>query len=148
MSSTHRTLHEDIPAPPADVRAFYIDFDNLSAVHPLVVSVRSTGRTPDEHGYQQDYRIVDRIRMGPFTMRTAYRARLSVPWAGDVTAEARQFPGVRLRTNVEFVPTGTGTRVIEHITIDAPRPLAAFTVREATSAHREMLAGMRRRFEN
>lgn len=148
MSTTHRTLHEDIPAPAADVRAFYVDFDNLSAVHPLVVSVRSTGRTPNGHGYQQEYRIVDRIRMGPFTMRTAYRARLSVPSTGDVTAEARQFPGVRLRTKVEFVPTDSGTRVTEHITIDAPRPLAAFTVREATNAHREMLAGMRRRFED
>ncbi|OBK81176.1 SRPBCC family protein [Mycobacterium sp. 1164985.4] len=148
MSSTHRSLSEDIPAPPADVRAFYVDFDNLSAIHPLVVSVRSAGRTPYVQGYQQDYRIVDRIRMGPFTMRTAYRARLSVPPAGDVTAEARQFPGVRLRTRVEFVATDAGTRVTEHITVDAPRPLAAFTVREATSAHREMLAGIRRRFEN
>ncbi|OBG86618.1 polyketide cyclase / dehydrase and lipid transport [Mycobacterium sp. E136] len=147
-SSTHRTLHEDIPAPAADVRAFYVDFDNLSAIHPLVVSVRSTGRMPNGHGYQEDYRIVDRVRMGPFTMRTAYRARLSVPAAGDVTAEARQFPGVRLRTRVEFVPIDTGTRVTEHITIDAPRPLATFTVREATSAHREMLAGIRRRFES
>ncbi len=147
MSRAHRTLQEDIPAPAADVRAFYVDFDNLSAVHPLVVSVRSTGRRPDGQGYRQDYRIVDRIQMGPLTMRTAYRARLSVPSAGDVTAEARQFPGVRLRTKVEFVPTDSGTRVIEHITIAAPRPLSAFTVREAVSAHREMLAGMRRRFE-
>ncbi|MGE2721940.1 SRPBCC family protein [Mycolicibacterium celeriflavum] len=136
-----------MPAPVDAVRAFYVDFGNLSTVHPLVVAVRSTDRRPNGRGYQQNYRIVDRIRMGPVTMRTAYRARLAVPAAGAVTAEARQFPGVRLLTTVEFTAEGAGTRVTEHITIDAPRPLAAFTVREATRAHREMLAGIRRRFE-
>nr|CRL66558.1 Polyketide cyclase / dehydrase and lipid transport [Mycolicibacterium malmesburyense] len=140
-------LSEDIPAPVGDVRAFYVNLDNLPTVHPLVVSVRSADRRPDGQGYQQDYRIVDRIRMGPITMRTAYRARVAVSAAGDVIAQARQFPGVRLNTAVDFVPTGTGTRVTERITIEAPRPLAAFTVREATRAHREMLAGIRRRFE-
>lgn len=119
----------------------------MTTVHPLVVSVRSTGRRPNGQGYQQDHRIVDRIRMGPVTMRTAYRVRLSVPAAGDVTAEARQFPGVRLCTRVEFAATDSGTRVTEHITVEAPRPLAAFTVREALSAQRDMLAGIRRRFD-
>jgi ligand-binding SRPBCC domain-containing protein len=143
----HRLLTEEIRAPTKDVRAFYVDLDNLATLHPLVVAVRSTARIWNEQGYHQLYRITDRIRLGPFVLRTTYRARVTVPVAGDVTAEARQFPGVRLRTIVSFTPTGSGTRVTERIAIEAPRPLAAFTAREAVAAHREMLAGIRRRFE-
>lgn len=147
ITRTHRLLSEDICAPAADVRAFYVDLGNLPKVHPLVVEVRSTDRRPDGRGYQQDYRITDRIWLGPFVIRTVYRVRLIVPQTGDVSAHARQFPHVRLRTTVGFTPTDSGTRLTERISIEAPRPLAAFTVRAAVAAHREMLAGIRRRFE-
>lgn len=146
MARAHRVLTEEVSAPPADVRSWYVDLDNIAAVHPLVVSVRSTALRRDGQGYQQSYRVTDRIPFGPVTLRTTYRVRLTVPVTGDVTAEARQFPGVRLHTIVSFDATDAGTRVTERMTIDAPRPLAAFTAREAVTAHREMLAGIRRRF--
>jgi hypothetical protein len=85
--------------------------------------------------------------MGPLRLRTSYVARLYVPATGDVLSDARQFPRVRLRSAVAFEPTGTGTRVVERITIEAPRPLASVTVRKGVAAHTEMLAGIRRRFE-
>ena len=69
------------------------------------------------------------------------------PLTGDVTAEARQFPRVRLRTTVTFEPIAAGTRVTEHMRIEAPRVLAAMTTSEAVKAHTAMLAGMRRSFE-
>ncbi|MCV7238839.1 polyketide cyclase / dehydrase and lipid transport [Mycolicibacterium celeriflavum] len=147
MTCAHRVLTEEVCAPPADVRAFYVDLDNIATVHPLVVAVRATARIPVEQGYRQSYRVTDRIRMGPVTLRTTYRARLTVPVTGDVTAEAQQFPGVRLRALVGFDSTSCGTRVTERICIEAPRPLAPFVTREAVKAHREMLLGIRRRFE-
>jgi len=48
---------------------------------------------------------------------------------------------------VSFEPIATGTRVVERIRIEAPRPLAAMTVGTAVEAHAEMLAGIRQRFE-
>jgi hypothetical protein len=48
---------------------------------------------------------------------------------------------------VSFDPIGVGTRITEHMRIEAPRVLAAMTVREAVKAHTAMLAGMRRCFE-
>ncbi|KUH95532.1 SRPBCC family protein [Mycobacterium sp. IS-1556] len=147
MTRAQRVLTEEVPAPPADVRAFYVDLDNIATVHPLVVAVRSTAHIQVEHGYQQSYRVTDRIRLGPATLRTTYRARLTVPVTGEVTAEARQFPGVRLRSRVGFDPTPCGTRVTERICIQAPRPLASFVTRQAVNAHREMLLGIRRSFE-
>jgi hypothetical protein len=142
-----RTLSEDVPGPPDDVRGFYVDLDNIKLVHPLVISVRTVERSETAEGYVHTYRVVDRIPVGPLHLRTSYVARLYVPVAGDVLTEARQFPRVRLSGAVSFEPIATGTRVVERIRIEAPRPLATITVGKAVEAHTEMLAGIRRRFE-
>ncbi|OBF46278.1 polyketide cyclase / dehydrase and lipid transport [Mycobacterium sp. 852002-50816_SCH5313054-b] len=145
---TEKTLSEDVPAPPDAVRDFYVDLDNIKLVHPLIVSVQATSRTETPDGYLQGYRVVDRIPLGPFTMRITYRALLHVRAEGDVTTEADQSPGVRLRGTVSFAPNDGGTRITERIRIAAPRPLARLTTREAVKAHVEMLAGIRRHFES
>ncbi len=147
ITRVERTLTEDVPGPPDDVRGFYTDLDNIKLVHPLVVSVRTVGRNETVDGYVQTYRVGDRIPMGPLHLRTSYVARLYVPVTGDVLSEARQFPRVRLRSTVAFQPIETGTRVIERMRIEAPRPLASVTTRKAVEAHTAMLAGIRRRFE-
>jgi hypothetical protein len=147
IARAERTVSEDIPGPPDEVRAFYIDLTNIALVHPLVVSVQTLDRTQTADGYVQTYRVGDRIPFGPLRLRTNYLARLYVPVAGEVLAEARQFPRVHLRSTVSFEPTAGFTRVVERIRIEAPLPLAAVTTRKAVQAHTEMLAGIRRRFE-
>ena len=147
VASAERTVSEEIPAPPEAVRDFYVDLENIKRVHPLVVAVRATDRQQTTDGYTQSYRVHDRIPLRPLNLRISYVARLHVPNVGDVTAEADQFPRVRLRTTVSFDPIGVGTRITEHMRIEAPRVLAAMTVREAVKAHTAMLAGMRRCFE-
>jgi hypothetical protein len=142
-----RTLTEDIPASPNVVRDFYVDLNNIKRVHPLVVAVKDTGRHPSADGYVQTYRISDRIPLGRFAFRISYRVRLCVPADGDVVADAHQFPRVRLHTTISFDEAAGGTRLIERIRIQAPRPLATMTTREAVKAHTDMLAGIRRCFE-
>jgi ligand-binding SRPBCC domain-containing protein len=145
-----RTLTEEVPAPPEQVRDFYVDLDNIRLVHPLIVSVHVEARDETPDGYRQSYRVIDRIPLGPFTMKITYQARLDVPTNGSrltVTTEADQSPGVRLRGTVSFEPIDGGTRLTERIRFAAPRPLAAITVREGVKAHIEMLAGIRRHFE-
>ncbi|CAM4467249.1 Polyketide cyclase / dehydrase and lipid transport [Mycobacterium basiliense] len=148
IAHAERTLTEDVPAPPGRVRDFYVDLDNIKLVHPLIeaVQVLSVGETPD--GSWRTARVKDRIPLGPFTLPATYRARLYVPAEGDVTTEADQSPGVRLRGTVSFAPIAGGTRVTERIRIAAPRPVAALTIREAVQAHVAMLAGIRRHFES
>jgi hypothetical protein len=148
VSVAERTLSEEVPAPPGDVRDFYVDLDNIKLVHPLIVSVRATSRTETPDGYLQCYRVVDRIPLGPFTIAITYRARLHVLPDGDVMTEADQSPGVHLRGTVSFEAIDGGTRVTERIRIAAPRPLAPVTTREAVKAHIAMLAGIRRHFES
>ena len=140
------TLTQDVSAPPDDVRDFYVNLDNIKLVHPLIDSVHRLSRRESSTGYEQSYRVVDRVPVGPFTLRVTYQARLHVCADGGVLTEADQWPGVRLRGIVSFDPIGTGTRVTERIRIFAPRVLAPVTTREAVKAHRTMLAGICRHF--
>jgi hypothetical protein len=140
------TLAEEIPAAPDRVRGFYVDLNNIRLVHPLVVSVRTVGRTEAADGYVQTYRVTDRIPLGRVTLRTGYTARLHVPIHGDVVAEARQFPRVRLHSVVSFDEIDGGTRIVEHLRIRAPRLLATVTARQAVDAHRKMLSNIREHF--
>ena len=143
-----RTLSEHVPAPPDAVRDFYVDLDNIKLVHPLIVSVETVSRRETPEGYQQTYRVVDRIPLGPLTIRTSYQALLRVPAHGDVLTEADQSPGVRLRGTVSFDRVDGGTLVTERISITAPRLLAGVTIREGVKAHVKMLAGIRSHFES
>ncbi|MGV0782910.1 SRPBCC family protein [Mycolicibacterium sp. XJ775] len=142
IGQARRSVSGEVPAPPEQVRAFYVDLDHISQVHPLVQWVRSTSRVDLADGYQQDYQVRDRIPMGPFALPITYRARLVVPTAGPITAQARQFPQVKLDSQVDFAPTEAGTRIIEELTIAAPRPLLALTVGQAVAAHTTMLAAI------
>jgi hypothetical protein len=148
IAQAERTLTEEVPAPPEAVRDFYVDLDNIKLVHPLIVSVETLSRTETPDGYQHSYRVVDRIPLGPLTIKITYQARLQVPATGDVLTEANQSPGVRLRGTVSFEPAGGGTRITERIRFAAPRLLAGMTIREGVKAHIEMLAGIRRQFES
>jgi hypothetical protein len=146
IGQARRNVSGEVPAPPEKVRAFYVDLDNISRVHPLVQWVRSTSRVDLSDGYRQDYQVRDRIPLGPFALPITYRARLTVPATGAVTAQAWQFPQVRLDSRVEFAATDTGTRITEELTIAAPRPLLAITVEQAVAAHATMLAAIGKLF--
>ena len=145
---TERTMSDDVPAPPTQVRDFYVDLNNIRLVHPLILSVDLVSSSQNDVGSERIYRVVDRVPVGPLTMKITYRARLWVPNSdGDVLTEADQPPGVHLRGVVSFKPIPAGTRVTERVRFSAPRPLAGVTVREGVKAHVEMLAGIRRHFE-
>jgi hypothetical protein len=146
VGSEH-SLVETVPAPPTVVRDFYVDLDNIKAVHPLVIAVDTISSEETAEGHTQTYRVRDRIPLGPLRLGIAYTATVHVPVDGDVRTEARQFPSVRLNGVVSFDGTDEGTCVTERLAIEAPRPLAAVTVRQALDAHVEMLAGIRRHFQ-
>lgn len=141
-----KTLTEEIPAAPDQVRDFYANLDNIKVVHPLVVSVQTISRSQTPDGYQQTYRVRDRIPLGALAIRISYWARVEVMAHGDVITEARQFPRVRLNGTVTFEPIDSGTRLTERLRVAAPRPLAAMTQREAVNAHIAMLSGIRDHF--
>jgi ligand-binding SRPBCC domain-containing protein len=147
IAQTEHVVSERIPAPPERVRAFYIDLANLKSLHPFLVSVQPDGRQSSESGYVQHYRVHERIPLGPVRLPIHFRARLSVPFSGDVVTDSWQFPRIRLHTVVSFHPDGDSTMLTERIGFSAPRPLARITVTEGLVAHRAMLAGIAAHFD-
>ena len=139
---TRRRLTAEVPAPPDRVRAFYADLHNMTLVHPLVTSVTCAQHRVDPSGDYRDYRILDRIPLGPLTLSVRYRASVLLTPDGLVHTDSRQFPRVRLSGTVTFSPSPTGSTVTDDVMISAPRPLAAFTVAQAVTAHTAMLARM------
>ncbi|HEY2088955.1 MAG TPA: SRPBCC family protein, partial [Mycobacterium sp.] len=113
IAHAERTISDEIPAPPDEVRDFYVDLDNIKDLHPLVVSVQLLEQHQTAKGYQKTYRVRDRIPLGPLSMPITYWARVEVPQHGDVITEARQFPRVRLNGTVSFEPIDSGTRLTE-----------------------------------
>lgn len=147
LSRSRFELGEEVPGAPDDVRTFYTDLANMRLVHPLVVAVDCLADRQDARGRRRDYRVRDRIPLGPFSLGVTYRATVLIAPGGVVRTEARQFPSVRLSATVTFVPLGAGTAVTETVDIEAPRPLVAFTAAQAEKAHAAMLVAIRRRFE-
>lgn len=140
IEQTRRRLTAEVPAPPDRVRAFYADLRNMTLVHPLVTSVTCVQHRADPSGDYRDYRIRDRIPLGPLTLSIRYRASVLVTSDGLVHTESRQFPKVKLSGTVTFTSSPAGSTVTEDVLIGAPRPLAAFTVTQAVAAHTALLA--------
>lgn len=147
IAQTRHQLSAGVAAPPARVRDFYTDLTNMTLVHPLVESVHCVHRRSDSAGEHRDYEVKDRISFGPLTLAVKYDASVLITPEGIVKTQAHQFPQVRLSGIVTFAPTGPGTTIIEDIEINAPRPLAAFTVSQAIKAHTAMLAQIGAYFE-
>jgi ligand-binding SRPBCC domain-containing protein len=138
-----RSVTAVVPAAPEVVRDFYVDLDNLARIHPLVVAVAPLGCRGDT----REYRVTDRIRLGPVTLRIRYAVTLTTR-GGEVLSVSRQFPRVRLHTRVSFVARGETTVLTEDMRIEAPRPLLGLTARQAVAAHEEMLAGVAAHFSS
>jgi hypothetical protein len=147
LSRSRFELREEVPGTPDDVRTFYTDLANMKLVHPLVVAVDCLADREDVRGRRREYRVRDRIPLGPFRMGVTYRATVLITPGGVVCTEARQFPNVRLSGAVAFAPAGAGTTVTEVVDIEAPVPLMAFTAAQAEKAHAAMLAAIRDHFE-
>lgn len=147
LSQSRFELREQVPGAPDDVRTFYTDLANMKLVHPLVVAVDCLADRQDARGRCREYRVRDRIPLGPFNMGVTYRATVLNAPDGVVHTEARQFPNVRLLGTVTFASAGACSTVTEVVHIEAPRLIMAFTAAQAEKAHAAMLAAIRERFE-
>ncbi|MGY4646587.1 protein gp37 [Mycobacterium sp. URHB0021] len=105
---------------------------------PLILSARKAG--PDH------WRIQERNPLGPSSFRVWYSMHVHVEANGDMVGEVRLL-GVRLHSVMSFESVDDGTQVVERVRIVAPRPLIGNMHRESLKAHEEMLAAIRRHFE-
>jgi len=132
----------EIAVPPNALHAFLSDLRNYVPLHPLIESIEDLPPTP-ALPHARHYRVVDRIPIGPFRLTTTYRAALETVSAQMVRGHAWQFPAVHLVTDYALHPTGGGTRLVEHASVEAPFPLLGFVIRQASRAHAATLVGLK-----
>ena len=136
-------VHEiEIRVPQERLHAFLCDLHNYVPLHPLIESIEEISPTDEMPGARR-YRVVDRIPLGPFRLRTVYVAALESVTASEVRGHAWQSPGVRLLTIYALEETESGTRLVERVSIQAPRILRRFVVSRARQSHEETLAKMK-----
>lgn len=128
----------EIAVPRATLHAFLCDLENYVPLHPLIESIREIEAMPDRPRARR-YRVVDRIPIGPFRMKSVYTAALDPVSESEVHGLAWQSPGIHLHTVYGLEPRGTGTHLTESVRVEAPWPMLHFVVHQASTSHRTTL---------
>ena len=138
MSSIDFFHTVDIQVGRARLHDFLCDLQNYRTLHPLIESIEEIARS-EEMPDARRYRVVDRIPVGPFRLRTVYTAALEAVTENEIHGYAWQVPRIRVNTVYELEEIALGTRLSERVSIEAPRFLHRFVVREARRSHQETL---------
>jgi hypothetical protein len=142
MAQGEFTHEREIAVPVETLRDFLSDLHNYVRLHPLIESIEDLPPADSLPGARH-YRVVDRISMGPFRVRMAYTAALEAVGENTVHGHAWQFPAVRLRTVYALQAAPSGTRLVEHVQVEAPLLLHRFVVEQARHAHAETLTKLK-----
>ncbi|HEY8325757.1 MAG TPA: SRPBCC family protein [Ktedonobacterales bacterium] len=148
MAQTSFEQSITVAAPVERVRAALATLTAHDRLHPLIVSVQALPGGAADGSALSRYRIVDRVRMGPLTLRVTYRAETAVDAAGAVVSDAYQSPGVHLHVvaRLTALPPTAGvpqTRVDETVTVEAPRLLLGYVGAQARQSHRALYANLK-----
>jgi hypothetical protein len=128
---------------PEFIYSFLCYLPNHQRIQPLIVGVEKLDPVQPPH-YQ--YRITDRLRLGPLEFKTRYFASLAC-CHDEIYLEAEQFPGIHLNKLLRFDPEKGGTRVSETVCIEAPAPLIHLVIAQARQAQEELFLRLKRHFE-
>ncbi len=142
MPSPDFVAEIEIRIPRSGLHAFLCDLHNYVPLHPLIESIEEISPS-DALPRARRYRVVDRIPLGPLRLRTVYTAALEPVSEHEVHGHAWQTPGVRLHTVYALQDTDSGTRLVERVSVRAPRLLRRFVIDQARKSHEETLAKMK-----
>jgi hypothetical protein len=135
-------IANEICVPVSALHAFLCDLHNYVPLHPFIESIQDLPRSESTPNARR-YRVVDRIPIGPFRLKTVYTASLVSVSANEVHGYAWQSPGIRLHNVYALEKTERGTRLIERCHVDANRLLRGFVVAQAHIAHSKTLEEMK-----
>ncbi len=136
-------VHEiDIRVAPTRLHSFLCDLHNYVSLHPLIESIEEISPAEGRPRARR-YRVVDRIPLGPFKIRTVYTAALDPVSEHEVHGHAWQSLGIRLHTVYLLKEVASGTHLVERVSVSAPRILRGFVVSQARKSHQETLAKMK-----
>ena len=133
----------EIAAAPEVVHALLADLHRHRDLHPLIERIEDLPAQPGRPGVRR-YRVTDRIRLGPLSLRIHYVAEIAPVAPDEILAAAWQSPGVEVRTRYQLAraPDG-GTRLREEVVLKARLLLIGFAHRQAEAAHRATFAKLK-----
>lgn len=123
-----------IRVPLASLHAFLCDLHRYVPLHPFIESIQELPPREDLPN-ARSYRVVDRIPVGPFKLKTVYTAALDPVSDTEVHGHAWQSPGIRLKTVYSLEEVEAGTRLVERCSVRARPWLRPFVVGQARKAH-------------
>ena len=121
------------------------DYSQHPKIHPLIIKVE---RAKDEPAGVKRYFITDSLKWGPFKFKIKYQADIISVTEDTVHTEAYQSPGTHVTNITKITPQGTGVRLHETITIQAPDMLFHYVLQQASNVHEEMLKRIKAYVEN
>jgi hypothetical protein len=135
MATRSFELSTTVPVPPQAAVDFLVDLSRHHGLHPYVVSADVVASGEDADGSWQDWRVVERPRLGPvrYTIRFPARMIRTSPTSmrGDVVAA----PGCTLVTTTRATGSGASATLHEVTVVTAPLPLVGYMARQARLAH-------------
>ncbi|MFI8526261.1 hypothetical protein ACIGB8_17510 [Promicromonospora sukumoe] len=143
MTTLRFELTTSVPVGPHAAIDFLTDLTRHQGLHPYLVSadVVAEGTGPD--GPWQEWRVVERPRLGPLRYTIRFPARV-VRDGDTMTSSVRAAPGCTLRTVTRATPAGDGdgtsTLLTETTEVIAPWPVAGYMTRQARAAHERTFA--------
>ena len=112
------------------------DYSQHHKIHPLIIKVDRANEAPE--GVKR-YFITDSLQWGPFKFKTKYQADI-ISVTGD-TVHTEAYPSLNTSvTNItKIIPKDNGIVLHETITISTPNIFFNYVLRQAQTAHEEML---------
>lgn len=135
MATRSFELTAAVPVAPEAAIDFLADLGRHHGLHPYLVTADVVAGGTDATGTWQDWRVVERPRLGPFRYRIRFPARMTrtspTSMRGDVTAA----PGCTLVTTTRAMGSAASTALHETTVVTAPLLLVEYMTRQARLAH-------------
>lgn len=142
MPTRRFELTTSVPTSPRETIDFLTDLTRHRGLHPYLVSADVVASGPGPDGPWQDWRVVERPRLGPLRYRVRFPARV-VRTADDVMrTSVRAAPGCTLVTVTRAAPAPDGALLTETTEVTAPWPVAGYMTDQARSAHERTFAAL------
>lgn len=128
-------LTTTVPVSPEAAIDFLVDLARHHGLHPYLVSAEVVDRGTDQAGTWQDWRVVERPRLGPLRYPIRFPARMIRTSPTSMRGEVTAAPGCTLVTTTHATGTAASSTLHETTVVTAPPPLVGYMARQARLAH-------------
>lgn len=140
MATRRFELTTSVPVGPRAAIDFLTDLTRHRGMHPYLVSADVVASGIGPEGPWQDWRVVERPRLGALRYTIRFAARV-VRTADDVMCTSvRAAPGCTLQTRTRATSTAHGALLTETTEVTAPWPVVGYMAGQARTAHERTFA--------